>query len=58
MFLQNQFSLGMAAKATMAGTLVMFLYLVTIVFDEIEINSFEEQLNQQGQRTIWRVRSI
>ena len=42
-------------------TFSMFLYLVTVVFDGIEINNyyvFEKQLNQQGQRTIWGVRSI
>ena len=42
-------------------TFSMFLYLVTVVFDGIKINyyyAFEEQLNQQGQRTIWGVRSI
>ena len=42
-------------------TFSMFLYLVTVVFDGLKINYyyvFEEQLNQQGQRTIWGVRPI
>ena len=42
-------------------TFSMLLYLVTVVFDRIKINYyyvFEEQLNQQRQRTIWGVRSI
>ena len=39
-------------------TFTMFLYLATIVFDGINNYVFEEQLNQQGQRTIWGVRSI
>ena len=41
-------------------TVSMFLYLVTVVFYGIKINYyvFEEQLNQQGQRTIWGVRSF
>ena len=42
-------------------TFSIFLHLVTVIFDGIKINYYnvsEKQLIQQGQRTIWGVRSI